>query len=626
MTNTGTVSNNADELQAIIDTQAERLRALDATIKDQERLLAIGHHLGLAYNTIPEHGDAQRLLNGEVPVLTADPAHSTVKIGAGEDDHVLIEGDNLTALTMLQATHKGKVNVIYIDPPYNTGNQDFVYNDRFVDPEDSYRHSKWLSFMRPRLVLARELLTSDGVIFVSIDDHEQAYLKVLMDEVFGEQNFIANIKWKKTEKPSGNTSSKKLIDRQHEYILCFAKKIEMVNFNPYYFSQKELKSKGYVNRDEYFDERGFYKLTPLWRSNSGSSFKYQKSLDYPVVAPDGSIITIWRNENKPENRKMCYTWGKETFKKGNALGFIEYVKEKNGKWSIYRKMYTKVKFDSKNRTIINVPSNIAYTDYYDEATTDTSAGLNNSLGIKFNFTKPIQMIQHLLLIASHKDSIVLDFFAGSGTTGQAVAELNREDGGHRQAILVTNNFEQDGAENGIARSVTAVRMRRVLTGEDWADGKKHDPLPGNLRYYRIGFKARADDADVFTGAFTAPGDIAGIIALARGTHDVVSAESLADACPVLAAAVANGKAMVLASGDGDRVLVYSDSVAVMNGDDGYEDALTGFRGWAGDKGTVYLASLDESDDDGIVYPLPYVRTVRRTVNGLERQGLLAREK
>jgi adenine-specific DNA-methyltransferase len=626
MTNTGTVSNNADELQAIIDAQAERLRALDATIKDQERLLAIGHHLGLAYNTIPEHGDAQRLLNGEVPVLTADDAHSTVKTGASEDDHVLIEGDNLTALTMLQATHKGKVNVIYIDPPYNTGNHDFVYNDRFVDPEDSYRHSKWLSFMRPRLVLARELLTSDGVIFVSIDDHEQAYLRVLMDEVFGEQNFIANIKWRKTVKPSGNTSSRKLIDRQYEYVLCFAKSIDSVSFNPYYFSQKELKAKGYTHKDEYFNERGYYKLTPLWHSNSGSSFAYQESLDYPVKAPDGSTITIWRNDEKPRNRWMCYTWGKKAFDNGNSLGFIEFVKEKNGKWSLYRKMYTKVKFDPKNGSVVNLPSNVAYTDYYDESTTDTSAALNNALGIDFNFTKPIELIQHLLRIASSKSSTVLDFFAGSGTTGQAVAELNKEDGGHRRAILVTNNYEQDGAENGIARSVTAVRMRRVLTGEDWADGKKHDPLPGNLRYYRIGFKALSDDADVFTGAFTAPGDIAGVIALAHGTHDVVSAESLTAACPALAAAVVNGRAMVLTNGHGDRVLVYSDAVAVMNGADEYEDVLAEFREWAGDAGIVYLASLDESDDDGIVYPLPYVRTVRRTVNGLERQGLLAREK
>jgi hypothetical protein len=169
-------------------------------------------------------------------------------------------------------------------------------------------------------------------------------------------------------------------------------------------------------------------------------------------------------------------------------------------------------------------------------------------------------------------------------------------------------------------------MKRVLTGREWADGKEHDPLPGNLRYYRVGFKALSDDADVFTGAFAAPVDIAGVIALARGTHDVVSAESLAVACPALAAAVANGRAMVLTNGHGDRVLVYSDAVAVMNGDDEYEDVLAGFREWAGDKGAVYLASLDESDDDGTVYPLPYVRIVRRTVNGLERQGLLAREK
>jgi adenine-specific DNA-methyltransferase len=558
-----------------------------------------------------------------VPVLTADPAHSTVKPGAGEDDHVLIEGDNLTALTMLHATHKGKVNVIYIDPPYNTGNKDFVYNDRFVDPEDSYQHSKWLSFMRPRLVLARELLTSDGVIFVSIDDHEQAYLRVLMDEVFGERNKVNDFIWMNNLK--GRQLSNGGAATTYEHILCYAKKPGTKKFSLNASYASNLMPLVYSKQKYRIlkDEEGEYALkNELFNTNSKFNEQSSPSMvfnihynghDVKFSSIDSDIVydgytTIHPHVNSDgEHRYHAWRWSKKKIVKD--LKDLIFIKD-GDKY----KIYTKVR--SFNETSMkDVISNIS------------TGNIDSILGKhKFQNPKPVSLIKLLIDVSTSQSSLVLDFFAGSGTTGQAVAELNKEDGGHRKCILVTNNFEQDGAENGIARSVTAVRLRRVLTGEDWADGEKHDPLPGNLRYYRIGFKALADDADVFTGAFTAPGDIAGVIALARGTHDVVSAESLAVACPVLAAAVANGRAMVLTNGHGDRVLVYSDAVAVMNGDDEYEAALAEFREWAGDKGTVYLASLDESDDDGTVYPLPYVRIVRRTVNGLERQGLLAREK
>jgi adenine-specific DNA-methyltransferase len=548
-----------------------------------------------------------------VPVLIADDAHSTVKTGASEDDHVLIEGDNLAALTMLQATHKGKVNVIYIDPPYNTGNQDFAYNDRFVDPEDSYRHSKWLSFMRPRLVLARELLTSDGVIFVSIDDHEQAYLRVLMDEVFGEQNFIANMIWRKRSR--SNSASNVSVDT--EYVLFYAKNISQVVIN------REASNGDFPLRDGHYEQRGGYRLNQLdCRLSYSRGLDYEMSTPYGPVYPGGSELAFKRRKDSSSKRDWNWRWSQPKVEWGLKNDFIVF-KKTGGNVKAYYKMYEKV-----DNNLNSITRDVPYSSWIDGvSTSDGGNEIRNILeGSSFSFPKPSALIKKVLSMATSADSIVLDFFAGSGTTGQAVAELNKEDSGHRRAILVTNNFEQDGAENGIARSVTAVRMRRVLTGEDWADGKKHDPLPGNLRYYRVGFKALSDDADVFTGEFTAPGDIAGVIALAHGVHDVASPESLAAAGPALSAAVANGRAMVLTNGHGDRVLVYSDAVAVMNGDDEYEDVLAGFREWAGDAGTVYLASLDESDDDGVVYPLPYVRIVRRTVNGLERQGLLAREK
>nr|WP_272457926.1 site-specific DNA-methyltransferase [Mycoplasma bradburyae] len=379
---------------------------------------------------------------------------------------------------------------MYIDPPYNTehaakdGNgvaddkenkqsKKFIYRDKFS-------RNGWLNMMQERLVLAHKLLKEDGVIFVSIDDNEQAYLKVLMDEVFGEENFVASIKWKKTKKPSGNTNvNKYLIDIQHEYIHCFAKNKANINLNYHVYSDEESKEKDYLLKDEWFEERGYYKLTPLWRTNSGSTFQYQKSLDYPIEAPDGSIITIWRNENKPDHEKMRYTWSKRVFDVGQKLGFIEYVKEKNGKWSVYRKIYEKVKFDTKNLVIKEVQNGVAYTDYYDDKTTDSSAGTLRSINLSFSFSKPYELIKHLLNIVKNKNSRVLDFFAGSGTTAHAVMDLNQEDDGNRTFTLVTNN------ENDIGYGVTYERLYRVSQGKgtngesfDWL--KKNDP-------YNIGF-------------------------------------------------------------------------------------------------------------------------------------------
>jgi hypothetical protein len=486
--------------------------------------------------------------------------------------------------------------------------------------------------MRPRLVLARELLTSDGVIFVSIDDHEQAYLKVMMDGIFGEDNFLNTFVW--VNKLAGRQLSTSGAAGTKEYILCYAR--QNSEAGEFRSSPSKLKSlmpttyKGFNYKVEH-DEYGPYIVgSELYNSNSIFNETTRRNLVFDIyynpkthavktepvsdshIHPGFIKISPHRNNNGI-NRYHAFRWSRRKVEaESHNLVFLE---TKKG-W----KVHTKVR---------DVDSTAVKDIITDITTTKGSKDIEQlGFGSKdFDYPKPISLIKVLLeAVPSNKNAIILDFFAGSGTTGHAVAELNKEDGGHRKCILVTNNFEQDGSENGIARGVTAVRLRRVLTGEGWADGEKHDPLPGNLRYYRVGFKALADDADVFTGAFTAPGDIAGVIALAHGTHDVVSAESLADACPALAAAVVNGRAMVLTNGHGDRVLVYSDAVAVMNGADEYEDVLSGFREWAGDEGTVYLASLDESDDDGVVYPLPYVRTVRRTGNGLERQGLLAREK
>ncbi|MFA7704212.1 site-specific DNA-methyltransferase [Mycoplasmopsis synoviae] len=392
----------------------------------------------------------------------------------------LIIGENFDALKNLILIEREReretlsgYDLIYIDPPYNTesahndGNlvandKENISSNRFVY-RDKFSRNGWLNMMSERLFLAKKLLKEDGLIFVSIDDNEQAYLKVIMDEIFGEENFVATIKWEKTSKPSGNTNvSKYLIDTRHEYIHFFAKNKNLINLKKYDFSDEELFQKGYTKKDEFFEERGYYALTPLWHSNSGSSFQYLKSLDYEIEAPDGTFFGIWRNKNKPKEKWMRYTWSKKVFEAGNKLGFIEFKKEKGG-WSAYRKMYTKVKFDPKKLEIVKIKSGIAHIDYFDKATTDDSARMMTSLGLSFSFSKPFQLISHLINLHPNKNARILDFFAGSGTTAHSVLELNREDGGNRSYTLVTNN------ENNIGYEITYERLFRINNGKTTYD-------------------------------------------------------------------------------------------------------------------------------------------------------------
>lgn len=218
--------------------------------------------------------------------------------------------------------------------------------------------------LNERLIMAHQLLKDDGVIFVSIDDSEQAYLKVLMDEIFGEENFVANISWVKKKGPGGNTSLNYKIVKNTEYILVYAKEKEKTKFNYKIHNEKTLKDLGYTNKDEYFSTRGFYKTTLLFHPSSTGSFNYSKSLDYPITAPDGTKFMLHVNEIKPESG--CYTWGYDAYLKGNELGFIECKKNKDNKWVAYRKQYQFVKFDPKNENIIFVNAGQEYENIIDD--------------------------------------------------------------------------------------------------------------------------------------------------------------------------------------------------------------------------------------------------------------------
>jgi len=362
-------------------------------------------------------------------------------------NHILIEGDNLHALTALSFTHKGAIDVIYIDPPYNTGNKDFKYNDRFVDVEDTYRHSKWLSFMNKRLQIAKRLLKENGAIFVSIDDNEIAQLKLLFDEIFGEENFVSNLIWQ-CKKGGGNDS--RYIAIEHEYILCFSKnKSETPTFfEPY--------SEEYLKRYKESDGEGRF-FWDTFKRKSGKQY-------YPIKCPDGTIL-----EYDNLGNKISWLRSEPRFLDDLKKGEIK-IEARNDSWSVMFKQ--RLPEGKKPRSL-----------HLDLGT--TSSGSEQMLDLfsshVFSNPKPIDLIKRLISYPS-KSQIILDFFAGSGTTLHSTMQLNAEDDGSRQCILITNN------ENNICEDVTYERNKRVIQGYTNAKGEQIAGLTNNnLRYYKCDY-------------------------------------------------------------------------------------------------------------------------------------------
>lgn len=383
--------------------------------------------------------------------------------------NLLIEGDNYHSLAVLNFTHHEAIDLIYIDPPYNTGNNDFTYNDKFVDKEDSFRHSKWLSFMEKRLKLARNLLKDKGVIFISIDDNEQAPLKMLCDEIFGEANFAANFIWK--SKGSGAYDTRG-IKTEHEYILLYAKNIDSSEFNSILFDVAN--DSQYKYEDEKSKIGGKYKRQAL----AMGTLTYSPSLDYGVMDPDGN--TVYAGGEK--GGKYIWRWKEQKLATALKEGFAEWVKTKNG-WSLYSKQYQYIDYDGKP-----IARSIQATTVIDNilsrhGTRDLQKLFNEKI---FDYPKPVDLIKKLLVLASKKESVILDFMAGSGTTGQAVIELNKEDGGNRKFILCTNNGDEK-SEHKIASEICYPRIKKVIEGHNNKKGKKVNGVSGNLKYYTTDF-------------------------------------------------------------------------------------------------------------------------------------------
>ena len=427
---------------------AKKINELEGLTNDEKseliKLLRSQKKYGLVWEDKPE--DAEQRMVNEQPVLVEVPERAILSDDAEAPNHILIEGDNLEALTALSYTHTGKIDVIYIDPPYNTGNKDFSYNDTFIDRENGYRHSMWLSFMDKRLEISKNLLSSRGTIFISIDDNELSQLKLLCDEIFGERNFIA-CPVRRRRKSQANLS--KNISTIHEYVLIYRKNIEH-ELNKV---EANLDLDSFKNLDN--DPRGPYTTMPC--TNRGGT-------KYSVVTPTGNVI-----EDEWRFKKQTY----DQLFEDNRIVF-----PRGGKGKPRYKLF----LSEKQR------GGVIPNSWWDEleSNQEGAALLKQILGEDaFSNPKPVGLITFIEKLSTLKDSTILDFFAGSGTTLHATMQLNAEDGGHRRCILATNN------ENGICENVTYERNRRVIQGYTTPKGEK---VPGltrnNLRYYKTKFVPR----------------------------------------------------------------------------------------------------------------------------------------
>ena len=405
----------------------------------------------------------------DVPFHVLERKYSFDAQGKHEEDNgsqnKIIHGDNLLVLKSLLPEYEGKVKCIYIDPPYNTGNENWIYNDNVNDPkikkwlgevvgkegEDLSRHDKWLCMMYPRLKLLRRLLADDGAIFISIDDNEQANLKLICDEIFGAHNFVSNIVWQKKYGPANDA---KYVSDTHDFIVCYAK--SKIFWHPNLVPRSEKQLKDYKNPDN--DSRG------LWRASDLSARTYSVNCDYEITGPTGKIF------KPPPTRSWSVT--KESFQKLLIENKIWWGINKDS-----RPMRKKFLFEVRDGI---TPETWWTRDFAD----DNKIAKYESKEIfgekSFMTPKPTRLIERVLQLATDKNSVVLDSFAGSGTTAHAVLKLNKEDGGDRKFILVEM---EDYAER-----ITAERVKRVIQGYGDIEG-----TGGDFNFYEIGEPLLVDD-------------------------------------------------------------------------------------------------------------------------------------
>lgn len=385
--------------------------------------------------------------------------------------HKLIIGDNYDSLLNLMINYKGLIDIIYIDPPYG---KDDLGEFAKTNYENAISRDNLLSMLYPRLVLAKQLLNEDGIIYCSIDDKNQAYIKCLFDEIFGEQNFISCICREAIKGGSQSNNIKKV----HDYILVYAKELNENGKQKVLLCGDEFTEE---NNYIYEDEKGKYaKGRELNKWGAGSRREDSPSMWFPIIAPDGTEVYPIRNDGS-EGR---WRWGKNKLLKAVENNDVLFEKRSDGSYIAYEKIRNdKV----KNKQLISILKD----DYINANGSDELKKIFNTLMSPFDYAKPVKLIKELVKYYPTDNCKILDFFAGSGTTGQAILELNLEDDGNREFILCTANEKSDSTPNGIVYDVTLKRLKRIMTGFcydgtndfDWL--KEHEPYGNSLNVYEI---------------------------------------------------------------------------------------------------------------------------------------------
>jgi len=406
-----------------------------------------------------------------IPVLQ-ELTELSINTSTNQTNHILIEGDNYPALSILKSTHFSKIDFIYIDPPYNTGNKDFKYNDAFVEKDDAYRHSKWLNFMNKRLEIAKDLLSENGIIFVSIGDDEQANLKLLMDGIFGESNHIETFIWESIFRPSNLGKS---VRRNSEYVLCYVKN----RSDDFSLAQKSQEAQGEASLTQNNNAprtltfpKNYVKVKLPDGTYKNGKYGDIEMLD-DLVVKDGLAIKSFRISGKLK-------WKQEYLDSEVAKGVTLMIKTKSF-IPYYRKDY--------QDTILR-PTKLIPNDVVGDVLS-ANAEIKKIFGSSvFDYPKPTSLIKYLISICNlSENAVILDYFAGSGTTGDAVLQLNTEDSKKMQFILITNN------ENSICEEVTYKRIRSVISGYTDSNNKEIEGKGENLRYLRIRELAKTNNSD-----------------------------------------------------------------------------------------------------------------------------------
>lgn len=433
-----------------------------------------------------------------------------INASAKNGKNFLIEGDNYASLKLLEKTHKGKIDIVYIDPPYNLGNNDFSYNDKYVNSDDEFRHSKRLSFMEKRLTVAKNLLSEKGLIFISIDETELANLTLLCNEIFGERNYVSssfvldNLKGKTNDNFVTSVGSRLLIFAKNRNISS------LIGFN----EVENIFGKKVEETYSLSDELGFYNLITFKKTGQSKYREDRPFMFYPILEKNGMLYSIsddeFENLYSKDIKKFNDDFLYKLKKKYSQYNFILPL-DKDGaylRWTssfntFKKKINTEIVFDNgsvkqKNRPtaqeflqdfVSGTPKSLMYKSLYANGTNEFKDIFKKEI---FSFPKPVELIKDIMRLIKDNEYIILDFFAGSGTTGQAVLELNKEDGGKRHFILCTNN------ENNICEDVTYERLKTVITGKR-KDGSiyRENPYEDNLTYLKVNFAEKDDDIDFY---------------------------------------------------------------------------------------------------------------------------------